>query len=519
MANTRVSMRKSREVLRLAWARRISQEKTAQSCGVAKSTVWEILNRARKAGITKWEDAEVLSDEQLEAKLFPAEDEKTKRPLPEWHIVHAELKRKGVTRQLLWEEYRTEYGEKALSFTQFCHHYRDWCKSIDYSMRHEHVAGEKLFVDFAGQTVEIVNKETGEVTSAHIFVAVLGASNYTFACAVPDETRTSWLECHIKAFEFFGGAPELVVPDNPKALVHKACRYEPDVNPAYTELARHYGTAVLPARAAKPRDKAKVENAVLIVERWILASLRNRRFFSIAELNAEIARLLEQLNARAFKKLPGSRKEMFETLDRPALKPLPETRFVLSNWKQAKVNIDYHIELDGHYYSVPCKHTRETVDVRFTNSTVEIFVKGVRVASHARSNKKGKHTTVKAHMPKSHREYADWTPERILDWARKVGPATRALVEGILESRDHPAQGFRSALGVLRLSKEHGTVVLENACLKALKMQSFSYRVVRSILDRGLAATPAVLSKNSAPSNETHENIRGPSAYSDTQLN
>jgi transposase len=342
-------------------------------------------------------------------------------------------------------------------------------------------------------------------------VAVLGASNYTFSEASPDQSLPSWIGSHIHAFEYFKGVPEIVVPDNLKSGVSKACRYEPDLNPAYHEMARHYGTAVIPARAAKPKDKAKVEAGVLVVERWILAALRNRTFFSFGELNEAIGELLERLNTRPFKKLEGSRRSWFEKIERPVLKPLPETPYVLAEWKKARVNIDYHVELEGHYYSVPYLLIHEAVEIRYTRATVEIFFKGRRIASHLRDDHKGRHTTQKEHMPRNHREYLEWTPSRILAWAGTIGEATEKLAETIISRREHPEQGYRSCLGILRLGKLYGQARLEAASRRALAIGAFRYKSVRSILENGLdrEALPETLPLQAI----CHANIRGPDYY------
>ena len=379
-------------------------------------------------------------------------------------------------------------------------------------MRQEHRAGEKLFVDYAGHTAEIVDQRTGEIRQAQIFVAVLGASSYTYAEATWSQSLPDWTGSHVRAFAFFGGVPQLVVPDNLRSGVNKAHRYEPDLNPTYQDLAGHYGTAVLPARVRRPRDKAKAEAGVQLVERWILAALRNRTFFSLRELNAEIARLLERLNARPFKKLPGSRRELFEQLERPALHPLPAQPYQFAEWEKVRVNIDYHVEVAGHYYSVPDALVKRQLEARITEHTVECFYKGQRVASHVRSQLKGRHTTVAEHMPEAHRQYAQWTPERILRWAEKTGPATAAVIQGILERRAHPQQGFRSALGILRLGKGFGHERLEAACRRALHIGSFSYKSIESILRQGLDRQ-ALSGHTERELSIDHANIRGAHYY------
>ena len=433
------------------------------------------------------------------------------RPLPHWPTVHRELRRKGVTLTLLWHEYKSAHPQ-GLQYSRFCDRYRAWAGTLDAVMRQEHRAGEKLFVDYAGQTTEVVDRRTGEIRQAQIFVAVLGASSYTYAEATWTQQLPDWIGSHVRAFQFLGGTSEILVPDNLRSAVTQAHRYEPDLNPTYADLANHYGVAVLPARARRPRDKAKAEAGVLLVERWILAVLRNRTFFSLEELNREIARLLEQLNARPFRKLPGSRRQWFEQLDRPALRPLPEQPYEYAEWKKVRVNIDYHVEVEGHYYSVPHALVRKALEVRYTERTVECLYRGQRVASHVRSQLKGHHTTVAEHMPASHRQYAEWTPQRLIRWAEKTGPATAGVVQTILQSRAHPQQGFRACLGILRLGKGYGDERLEAACRRALRIGSPSYKSIDSILRQGLDRK-ALPEQQELELSIEHDNIRGADYY------
>ena len=422
-----------------------------------------------------------------------------------------------MTLALLWEEYKTAHPD-GLQYSQFCERHRRFAKRLDLVMRQVHRAGEKLFVDYAGQTVPIVDRMTGEIREAQIFIAALGASNLTYTEATRTQTLPDWCASHIRALEYLGCAPELFVPDNLKSAVTRACRYEPLLNRTYETLAEHYGVAIIPARVRRPRDKAKVENAVLLVERWLLARLRNQTFFSLDELNRELARLLEPLNNKPFQKLPGSRRSLFESLERPAMKPLPAERFIYAQWDRARVNIDYHIEVLRHYYSVPHALVGKQLDVRLTTNTVELLHQGNRVASHRRSNRKGHHTTVAEHMPKAHREYARWTPQRLITWAESFGPATAELLGAILASRRHPQQGFRSCLGILRLGKTFGPQRLEAAARRALSIEARSYRSVHSILKNGLDrhALPGTETADDAPI--VHPNIRGAHYYRDGDL-
>jgi transposase len=380
-------------------------------------------------------------------------------------------------------------------------------------MRQNHRAGEKMFVDYAGQSIAVVDSFTGQIRQAQIFVAVLGASNYTYAEATWSQSLPDWVGSHVRAFEFFDGVVEVVVPDNLKAGVTKACYYEPDINPSYQEMATHYGCAVIPARVRKPRDKAKVETAVQVVERWILARLRNVTFFTLDELNAAIGKLIKNLNGRAFKKLPGCRQSLYERIDKPALSPLPTQPYVYAEWKKARVHIDYHIEVLGHYYSVPYQLLKNQVDVRITERIVEVFYKGRRVASHRRSIQKGYYTTLRDHMPKSHQRYAEWTPNRLVRWAEKNGVSTARVVENILASRPHPQQGFRSCLGIMRLGKEYGEKRLEAACKRALAIGGLSFKSIQAILKTGLDQRSLLQPCRDSPPVH-HDNIRGPQYYS-----
>jgi transposase len=501
-------MRRIKEVLRLKFDLELSERQIARSCSIARSTVGEYLTRAANAGLS-WPVPAELDDGQLEGRLFPRipREPGHSRPEPDFNTIHNELRRhKSVTLQLLWQEYK-QANSHGYQYSQFCDLYRAWAKKLDLVLRQPHRAGEKLFVDYAGQTVPII-EATGDITDASIFVAVLGASNYTYADASAKQDLESWINSHVRAFEFFGGCPAVLIPDNLKSGVIHPCRYEPDLNPTYQEMAEHYGVAVMPARPRKPRDKAKVESGVLVVERWILAALRHRRFFSIAELNETIAELLQKLNRHPFRKLPGSRAEWFAAIDRPALRPLPAERYSFAHWKEARVNIDYHVELERHFYSVPYSLVSQKVDLRYDSATVEVFHRGVRVASHPRSHRAGAATTWEQHRPKSHAQYMSWTPSRLMEWAGRAGPATAAVAEAILKSHRFPEQGYRSCLGLIRLASRFGNDRMEAACTRALKYNACSYKSVQSILDKGLdrqhdyEQAPASLPL-------LHENIRG----------
>ena len=513
MPRPHISMRKIRDVLRLSLQEGLSLRQVAASVQMPFTTVADHVRRARAAGLS-WPLPDDLDDDALEARLFasaapPAEP----RPLPEWQKIHVELRRPGVTLMLLWLEYRETFPD-GYAYSQFCAHYRRWQRHIDVVMRQEHKAGEKLFVDFPGQRIPIYDDATGAVVlEAELFVAVLGASSYLYAEALASQELMHWVSGHVHAFEALGACPAIVVCDNLRSGVTRPHRYEPDVNATYSEMAAHYGVAIVPARSYRPRDKAKVEAGVLLAERWIMARLRNERFASLGEANVEIARLVEWVNERPFKKLAGSRRSLFEALDRPALRPLPATRYEFATWRRAKVNIDYHVEVraDRHYYSVPYRLVGETLDVRLSAAAVELFHRHRRVASHVRSHTPG-YSTEPAHMPESHRRHAAWTPGRIVAWAAKTGPATAKLAEAILAARPHPEQGFRSCLGIVRLGQRYGADRLEAACERALAVRAHSYRSVESILRAGLDRQP-LPAERPARTHPSHDNLRGPDYY------
>ncbi len=510
MSKERLSMRKIREVLRLRFEGGLSHRAIGQSCGIGCTSAREYVVRAKAAGLS-WPLPPELDDAALQALLFPPRLSDKARSLPDWPAIHRELRKKGVTLALLWHEYRACHPD-GYGYSRFCELYRAFSGKLEVTMRHEHKAGEKLFVDYAGHTMEVVNPKTGEAHKVYVFVAAQGASNYTYAEPTWTQGLRDWIGAHVRAFSYFGGVNEIVVPDNTKAAVTAPHRYEPDVNTTYADLARHYGCAVIPARARKPRDKAKVEAAVQGVERWVMAPLRNRRFFSMGELKQAVHEQLEIYNRRPFQKLDGSRKSLFETLDKPALKPLPAAPYEFAEWKHAKVHIDYHVEVDAHRYSVPYQCVGKKVDVRLTGTTVEIFLDNKRIASHRRNPKKGGFTTIKEHMPKSHQSYADWTPERLVRWATKTGPETAKLIESILASRPHPQQGFRPCLGIMRLGKHYGQKRLEAACRRALAINSTSYKSVESILKNNLDQQPLPNPQAPRPAIK-HPNLRGPEYY------
>jgi transposase len=495
-------MRKIREVLRLKFEAHLSDRQIAKSIGSARSTVQECLRRAREAGLG-WPLPAGLDEETLHARLYQRQVPLSRTPQPDFAHLHAELKRPGVTRLLLWQEYKAERPD-GWQYSVFCDQYRRWLATQDVVLRQNHVPGDKLFVDYAGQTLPIVDRATGEEYQAQIFVAVLGASSYTYAEASWTQRLPDWLGAHVRALEFFGGCPRAAVPDNLKSGVQKAHRYDPALNPAYQDFAEHYGLAILPARVRKPRDKAKVEVGVQVVERWILARLRNRTFFSLAELNAAIGSLISELNNRAFKKREGSRASLFAEVERPALRPLPDQPYEFATWKKAKVHLDYHVEVERAYYSVPYKLIGKTVEVRLTARLVEIFHRQQLVARHLRARARGHFTTLAEHRPERHTAVIDLTHERLMQRALAIGPATAEVLTQQLHRRQHPEESLRSSLGILRLARDFSPAALERAAERAVALKTFSYRALRTLI-----ATPAPADSPQAALPLDHENLRG----------
>jgi len=511
MPGERLSMRKIREVLRLRFAQGLSQHAIAASVGLSIGAVNSYLGRARMVGL-RWPLVDGLGDAELEQLLYPPRPELAadQRPLPDWAAMHRELRRPNVTLSLLWEEYRAGPGcQDGFGYSWFCELYREWAGRLKPTLRQVHTAGERVFVDFAGQTMEVIDPETGEIHRAEVFVGVLGASNYTFAEATWTQSLPDWIAAHVNILAFFGGVPRQIVSDNLRAGITRACFYEPLVNRTYADMAAHYGTAIVPARPYKPRDKAKVEVGVQVVQRWILARLRNRRFFSLGELNQAIRELVAELNERPMRGWGTTRRALFEQLDRPALQPLPAAPYEYADWKRCRVNLDYHIEIEKHFYSVPFRLLREQVEARITAKTVEIFHRGKLVATHLRSRRSHRPTTLADHMPSSHRRYRDWTHDRILREAAAIGDDTAALVEIILRSRPHPEQGFRSCIGILGLAKRYDPERLDGACARALALGTRSYSSVAAILKNAQERKP----REAEPPGLLHENIRGPGYY------
>jgi transposase len=513
-------MRKIREVLRLKTEKGLANRAIARACGIGPASVSRYLEQAERVGLV-WPLPEELDDAALDRLLYPPPPgPDTERPLPDFVEIHTELKRKEVTLQLLWHEYH-EVHPTGYRYSQFCEHYRRWAGRLNPSMRQVHRAGEKAFVDYAGTKPNLTDPKTGELIPVELFVGVLGASSYTYAEASESQDLASWTSSHERMLQFFDGSPEIWVPDNLKSGVTTPCRYEPEINRSYAEMARHYGAVVIPARVGRPKDKPKVEAAVLLAERWIVAALRKRIFFSLAELNQAIREKLVWLNERPMRVMGVSRRELYERLDRPALKPLPQHRFELAEWKKCRINIDYHVEIDFNYYSVPHQLLSQgpQLEACVTSSTVEILHRDKRVATHPRLRGRGRHSTLFEHMPSSHRAHAEWTPSRLIAWAQKTGPATGRVVAEILRSRPHPEQGFRSCLGILRLGKRSGDERLEAACLRAEGLGSYSFKTIKNILHNGLDRLPFDQESKPARPRSTHDNIRGAAYYTAKETN
>jgi transposase len=504
-------MRKTKEVLRLRFELGLGQRQIARSCGMGLGTVHNYLERAAAVGIG-WPLPEGLGEVELEAKLFGSQPAMTRtvkeRPEPDWKAMHEQLQQhRHLTLQLLWQEYRQAHPQ-GYGYSWFCERYQQWRRQLDVVLRQEHKVGEKMFVDWAGATIPVHDATTGEPWPASLFVSVLGASSFTYAEATRDQQLETWIQAHIHALEFFGGVPTLAVPDNTKTAVTRSCRYDPDLNPTYQEFAVHYGMGVVPARPYKPRDKAKVESGVQVCERWIIAALRHRKFFSVQELNQAIGELLMRLNERPFRKRDGSRASLFHSLEKPALAPLPAQRFDLSQWARATVNIDYHIAFDGNFYSVPYTLVQRVVEVRSTLTTIEIFHQGQRVASHLRSRARGQTVTQGEHRPRSHQAHLEWPPSRMVNWARSIGPHTAQLFERILSEKPHPEMGYRSCLGIIRLAQQYPAQRMEAAAERALLLRVCRYQSVKSILKNSLDAVP-ISSSPPAPVPLQHDNLRG----------
>jgi transposase len=513
MANERLSMRNLREILRHKLELGHKHRDIGRALSISAGTVGETVVRAKFLGLD-WATICTLDDVELETRMYePQAGHHSARPPPDLPYIHLELRRAGVTLQVLHVEY-LEKNPNGFRYTAFCDLYRKWRKKRAATMRQQHKAGDKTFLDYSGKKPHLVDPVTGEHIPVELYVAALGASSFTFAEATRTQQVEDWLGSNVRALAFFGGVTSALVPDQLKSAVTHACRYEPGIQKTFDEFAEHYGTVIMPARPAKPRDKAKVEVAVQVVQRWILARIRNEVFFTLAELNARIRELLDDLNNRKMRIYGCSRLELFERLDKPALRPLPGKAYEYSEWLKVKLNVDYHVAFEDHYYSAPSTLLREELWLRATVTTIEIFHISKREATHARSHVKFGHTTIAAHMPIAHQKHAEWTPGRILHWAATVGPNTALLAQAILNEKPHPEQGYRSCLGIYRLAKKYGNERVDAACSRAFLAGARSYRHVESILRHGLDRAPALdIGSRGTGLGIAHENIRGPDYY------
>lgn len=504
----RKTMRRIKECLRLFHEAGMNQSQLSRALSISRSTVQDYLKRFAESNLS-WPDAQQLPDDALERRLFCERSPSSRRVTLDFEYIHQELKRPGVTLQLLWEEYCKEHPD-GYSYSQFCNHYRIWKKKLKTWMRQHHVGGEKVFADYSGKKPVIVDLLTGEVRQMELFVMSWGASHYLYAEAQPSQEIAHWVAGHVRAFEYFGCVPKFVVPDNLKSAVTKACRYDPDVNRSYTELADHYKFGVLPARPAKPKDKAKVENGVLIVQRWILARLRNRIFHSLAELNKAIRELLEEANQRSMQRLKKSRRQLFEELDKPNALALPAQRYSFSQWRTATCGFDYHVQIEKHYYTVPYQYYGKELDVRFNERVVELFYNRQRIALHQRNFKQYGYTTIKEHLPPKQQKHLQWTPARLINWAAKIGQNTHKLIVKIIESKRYPEQGFRPALGVLQLTKNYNHERVESAAGIALRYNRIRVGEIRDILKKGVDLQPQDHDRGTV---QNVDNVRGPAYY------
>lgn len=503
MPQQRMDIRMIKDILRLKYQGDLSHARIACSLSISKGVVAKYLGLAGAAGLT-WAAVAELDEAGLERRLLGRDAVDDRLVEPDFAQVHIELRRKGVTLMLLWAEYRAAHArQRTWAYTQFCEHYKRFAKSLKRSMRQHRRAGEKLFIDYAGATLALADG-----SRAQIFVAAMGASSYTFACATADQSMRSWLGALARALAFYGGCPQLIVPDNPRALVSEACRYEPKLNATVRDFARHYGVSFLPARPYSPRDKAAAESAVQIVTRWILARLRHTVLADVHAADAAIAALLPSLNERRFQKIDASRASLFASLDAPALSALPPQRWQWASFKTVKAHIDYHVEIDFHRYSVPHPLVGLELEARITDALVEVLHRGQRVACHARSSRRGGFTTLDEHMPAAHRAHKQWTPQRLIHWGGEIGPSTQAFVTQLLQRFRHPEHGYRSCLGLLGLAKRYGPARLEAACAIAHELGAGYYRHVRDILANGRDLVAPAPSEPQWVAPE-HDNLRG----------
>lgn len=512
------SMKKLTQLLRLHFESKLTTRPIAKSLGLSVGVINKYINLALNKGLS-WPLPDGLNEKALEELLRPASSSKSSNQSKDadkinFSKIHQEMKLKGVTLQLLWEEYADEQ-ENPLSYSRYCYHYRMYKKSLKRSMRQIHKAGDKTFIDYSGVTFDIIDPQTNNIRAAEIFVGVLGASKYTYAEATWTQQLHDFLGSQQRMFEFFGGVSALLVPDNLRSAISKTCRYEPDTNPTYAQFAEHYGVAVLPARPYTPQDKASVESGVQLVQRWILARLRHQTFVGLAELNAEIRRLIKILNQKPFQKLPGNRESAFLEIDKPALKRLPEVAYQYRQYKAARVGVDYHVALNGHYYSVPHRYCGELLDLWFNQHLVECYFQGEKIATHPYSQIQGANSTRVQHMPQNHQKHSELSKERFMRWAEEIGISTQLAVENIFKDKPHIEQAYRACLGLLSLSKKYGAKRLEQACTYGIEKGVFSRKSILSILENNLDQATGIGEAHCVQRafSAMHENIRGSQYY------
>jgi transposase len=507
-------MTKYREILRLH-SLEISQRSIAAACECSRNTVSKVLNRADELGII-WPLPGNLEDKALEAELFGSRQTTSKRKQPDYERIHRELSRSGVTLSLLWNEYceacRLE-GSLPMMYTQFCFHYHQYAVIHKATLRIEHKPGERIEVDWAGTTMALQDNITGKPIPVYLFVAALSCSGYAYAEGFVSQNQESWITAHVNAFSYFGGVTKILVPDNLKTGVTGYDWYIPVINKVYHEMAEHYGTAVIPARVRKPKDKPRVEGTIGILSTWIIAALRDSQFFSLAELNEAVKAKLLEFNEKPFQKKPGNRLNALEE-EKPFLFPLPTHIFEMAEWSVATVQFNYHIAVDKMNYSVPCEYIKRKVDVRVTKNIVEIFYDGSRIASHIRLyGNAGQYNTMPEHMPTNHQAYSQWNAERFLSWGRSIGEKTEVVVSALLASRQIEQQSYKACIGLLKLADKYSVTRLEAACKRALSYTAApSLKSVQAILKSGSDKFSAELNTPD-PSTSQHAFTRGAGYY------
>lgn len=499
-------MLKAREILKLKYETGLSLREIGKACNCGKSTVDEVLKRAKEAGIS-WPIE--CGDKQLMSKLYPPVENKNAAAKPDMQYVFYEMKKKNVTLMLLWEEYKRNHPD-GIMYTRFCENYRQFKKANQITMHIEHKGGEEMQVDWAGDTIAYVDAKTGVIKAAYLFVAVLPASNYPFVYAYSDMKIPNWIDAHVRAYEYFGGVPKITIPDNTKTAVIKSDLVDPVLNRSYNEMASHYGTTLIPARSRKPKDKAADEDMVKIVSQRITAALRNRQFFSISQVNEAVKEELINLVKRPFQKMKGNRLTAYENIDKPMLKPLPKTKYEYADWKEAKVQFNYHVEYDKFFYSVHYSYIGQKCSIRATISTVEIFIDNERVAAYPRNyNTYKRYITLPEHMPDEHKAVCGWDSDRLLSWAGKIGPYTKEFINNILESREYPVQTYRACMGVIRYSKNYSNKIMEETSQLALENKSYSFKYFKMMIKHVAGCSTTKETEKIIQ----HNNVRGKEAY------